>query len=106
MKRSIVLVSMFSMLMFAGGAVLLAKPMEDINMRRHPNLAEAQDLIQKAFVKIFEAQKANEFDMEGHAQKAKDLLQQANEELKMAAQAANVKKEERRHNRERERDMH
>jgi hypothetical protein len=27
--------------------------------------------------------------MEGHAQKAKELLDQANEELKLAAQAAN-----------------
>lgn len=36
-----------------------------------------------------DAQKANEWDMQGHAQKAKDLLDQANSELKLAAQAAN-----------------
>ncbi|MGA3238366.1 MAG: hypothetical protein ABSG03_18900 [Bryobacteraceae bacterium] len=42
-----------------------------------------------AFDKIVEAQKANEWDMAGHAQKAKDLLDQVNNELKLAAQAAN-----------------
>jgi hypothetical protein len=35
------------------------------------------------------AQKANEWDMRGHAQKAKELLEQANSELKQAAEAAN-----------------
>ena len=35
------------------------------------------------------AQQANEWDMAGHAQKAKDLLDQVNSELKLAAQAAN-----------------
>jgi len=29
--------------------------------------------------------------MQGHAQKAKDLLEQANEQLKLAAEAANHK---------------
>jgi hypothetical protein len=38
-----------------------------------------------------DAQKANERDMKGHAQRAKDLLDQANNELKLAAQSANRK---------------
>jgi hypothetical protein len=38
---------------------------------------------------VVDAQQANEWDMQGHAQKAKELLDQANNELKMAAQAAN-----------------
>jgi len=37
------------------------------------------------------AQRANEWDMGGHAQKAKDLLEQVNNELKQAAEAANRK---------------
>jgi hypothetical protein len=36
-----------------------------------------------------QAQQANEFDLGGHAQKAKDLLVQAADELKEAAQTAN-----------------
>jgi hypothetical protein len=60
-----------------------------VNPERHPNLAEAQSLMDKAYLKITAAQVANEFDMDGHAAKAKELLRQANEEVKLAAQAAN-----------------
>ena len=35
------------------------------------------------------AQQANEWDMDGHAAKAKELLDQVNRELKLAAEAAN-----------------
>lgn len=57
--------------------------------KRHPNLAAAQRLSHQAWEKITEAQKANEWDMDGHAAKAKELLDQVNNELKMAAEAAN-----------------
>jgi hypothetical protein len=60
-----------------------------VNPRRHPNIAAAQRLSQKAFDKIIAAQQANEWDMDGHAQKAKELLEQVNHELKEAAEAAN-----------------
>ncbi len=46
-------------------------------------------LPKQAFERISEAQQANEFDMDGHASKAKDLLQQANEQLRTAANYAN-----------------
>jgi len=52
-----------------------------------PNLAAAQKLTAQAHDKITAAQKANEWDTTGHAQKAKDLLEQANQELKLAAEA-------------------
>lgn len=68
---------------------LAKEPVENINPRRHPSLAKAQHLSRQAFDKITAAQKANEWDLEGHAAKAKDLLQQVNEELKLAAIAAN-----------------
>ena len=47
---------------------------------------------QKAWEKINAAQAANEWDMSGHAAKAKELLDQVNQELKMAAEAANKNK--------------
>jgi len=59
---------------------------------RHPNLAAAHRLCQQAVVKIHAAQEANEFDMDGHAQKAKGLLEEAERELKAAAEAANKHK--------------
>lgn len=42
--------------------------------------------------KISAQQEANEFDVGGHAKKAKTLLDEANSELKMAAEAANRNK--------------
>lgn len=68
------------------------KPAQNVSGRRHPNLAAAQHLTAQAYQKIIAAQRANEWDMEGHAQKAKDLLDQANNELKQAAEAANRNK--------------
>jgi hypothetical protein len=65
------------------------KPAQNVSAKRHPNMAAAQRLSDQAYQKIIAAQKANEWDMEGHAQKAKDLLDQANNELKQAAEAAN-----------------
>jgi len=56
---------------------------------RHPNLAAAQRLCAQAYDRIVAAQQANEWDMDGHAAHAKDLLDQANRELKAAAIAAN-----------------
>jgi len=59
---------------------------------RHPNLAAAQHFIDQAYAKIVAAQEANEFDMNGHAQKAKALLEEANREVKEAAAAASHNK--------------
>ena len=78
-----------SALLLLAGTALAAPPVEDISAKRHPNLAAAQDLSHKAWERITAAQKANEWDMDGHAAKAKDLLDKVNEELKMAAEAAN-----------------
>lgn len=72
-----------------GGVAVAQKPVEDVSGKRHPNLAAAQRLSQQAYEKITAAQEANEWDMQGHAAKAKDLLDQANREMKMAAEAAN-----------------
>jgi len=73
----------------AAGALTIAQPARDVNPGRHPNLAAAQRLTAQAYDKIIAAQQANEWDMQGHAAHAKDLLDQANNELKAAAQAAN-----------------
>ncbi|MDR3415906.1 MAG: hypothetical protein P4L83_06955 [Nevskia sp.] len=71
------------------GSAALAEPRENVSGKRHPNLAAAQRLSEQAFNKVSAAQQANEFDMDGHAAKAKELLEQANNELKQAAEAAN-----------------
>ena len=73
-----------------GGVVAVAqKPVDNVNPQKHPNLAAAQRLSQQAWEKISAAQQANEWDMQGHAAKAKDLLDQVNKELKLSAETAN-----------------
>ncbi len=79
-------------LLLLGGFAIAQRPAENISKGRHPNLAAAQRLSQQAFEKITAAQEANEWDMQGHAKKAKDLLEQANNQLKQAAEAANRNK--------------
>ena len=64
----------------------------NVSPARHPNLAAAQRFIEKAINKISEAQRVNEYDMNGHAAKAKVLLDQAYAEIKLAAEAANAHK--------------
>ncbi len=70
-------------------AATAAPPVDNVSGSRHPNLAAAQRLATQAYEKISAAQTANEFDMAGHAAKAKELLDQVNQELKQAAIAAN-----------------
>ena len=71
------------------GYTFAQRPETDINPRNHPNLAAAQRYCLQAFQHITDAQQANEWDLGGHAQRAKDLLDQASHELKEAADASN-----------------
>jgi hypothetical protein len=91
MTKTRILSAVFGASLLLGG-LAIAQPERNVSGARHPNLAAAQRLSQQAFERIVEAQRANEWDMRGHAQKAKELLEQANEELKAAALAANRKR--------------
>lgn len=71
------------------GVIALAQPKQNISAKRHPNLEAAQQLSEEAYQKITAAQQANEFDMQGHAAQAKALLEKVNNQLRMAATAAN-----------------
>lgn len=74
-----------------GGVAVAQSPKLNINPNRHPNMAAAQNLSKQAWDKIVDAQKANDWDLSGHAQKAKELLEMVNIELSKAAEAANNK---------------
>jgi hypothetical protein len=89
MVKTRILAVVFGALLLVGAGAIAQKPERDISHARHPNLAAAQRLTQQAWERIVDAQKANEWDMNGHAQKARDLLDEANRELKQAAEAAN-----------------
>jgi hypothetical protein len=88
MKKPFAL-SLATLVLLIGAIAAAARPERNVSGRRHPNLAAAQRLSRQAFEKVVEAQRANEWDMGGHAQKAKELLDQVNMELKSAAEAAN-----------------
>jgi hypothetical protein len=72
------------------GATLAQEPVQDINPKIHPNLAAAQRHVVEANQAISLAQKDNRYDMRGHAEKARQLLVEVNNELKAAAEAANA----------------
>jgi hypothetical protein len=87
--KKMILASMF---MLGASGVAFAKPKVNTSAAKHPNINAAQKFAQQAYDKITAAQKANEYDMDGHAAKAKELLEQVNTELKAAAEAANANK--------------
>jgi hypothetical protein len=89
MRKLILSVFVGALLLSSVSAVFAEEPELNVNPRLHPEIAAAQKLSRQAYDKISRAQKANRYDMEGHAQKAKVLLDQVNDELKLAAQAAN-----------------
>jgi hypothetical protein len=68
------------------GLTLAQEPVVNIDKSKHSNLAEAQRLVAEANRYIVDAQKVNKSQMGGHATKARQLLVQANQELKAAAE--------------------
>jgi len=52
--------------------------------KRHPNLNAAQTMIRNAAEKLTAAQEAHEYDLGGHAAKAKEALGTAEKEIKLA----------------------
>lgn len=71
-----------------GLAAQAQQPVVNIG-ERHGNLRAAQEHIVQAFQLVSRAQEANDSRLGGHAGRAKDLLQQADAELRMAADSAN-----------------
>ena len=86
MKKSVVAIAACLSL---SGLAFAQKPARNVSAAKHPNLAAAQQLVAQAHQKVTAAQNANEFDLGGHAKKAKELLEQVSTELKLAAEAAN-----------------
>jgi hypothetical protein len=87
-KRNLVLGAALSIGAITGGFLIAQRPDERVG-KRHPNLMAAQHLIDQALGRLGDAQRDNDWDMNGHAARAKELLEQANREIKEAAEAAN-----------------
>jgi hypothetical protein len=89
--RKYILGSTLAAGLVATGFVIGQAPTPNVEARRHPNLAAAQRACDSAYQSLVAAQHANEFDMQGHAQKAEEMLQEASQEIKQAALNANRK---------------
>jgi len=87
MTRKISIAVVFAALIVSGIAVAQG-PATDINPSKHHNLAEAQQHIREAYKKIEDAQAANKDELGGHGEKAKEFLNNADRELKAAADYA------------------
>jgi hypothetical protein len=88
-QKSIYMAAVLATCLAFIGVTLAQRPETDIDPAKYPNLAEAQHHILEAVEKIDAAQKANKDQLGGHADKAKQLLDQASHELKEAAEYAN-----------------
>jgi hypothetical protein len=88
-KRKLFLTTALCTLLVCAGIMFAQAPVVNIDRHRHGNLAAAQSYIVQAYQKIDQAQQANHDQLGGHAQRAKDLLTQADEELRLAANVAN-----------------
>ena len=76
-------------LLSAAASASAQEPVQNIDPSRQGNLAAAQDLVRQAYDRLSLAQKDNNNQLGGHADKAKELLRQANAEIRLAATAAN-----------------
>ena len=81
--------SLVAAMLLCGVVILAQEPVQNVDPKRHPNLAEAQHHIAEANRLLIAAQRDNHEDMHGHAEKARDLLVQASEEIKLGVEAAN-----------------
>ena len=71
-----------------GGVTFAQTPVVNIG-NAHGNLRAAQSYIVQAYQRIDAAQRDNQDQLGGHAQRAKDLLMQADAELRAAANVSN-----------------
>jgi len=88
--KSLLINTILSGALFCSGVGLSQEPVQDIDKKLHANLAAAQSHVVEANKYVAAAQIDNRGDMQGHAEKARDLLVQVNNELKAAAQAADA----------------
>ena len=87
-KKDMLIGTALGLILGCSGAIFAQAPVVNIG-DRHGNLRAAQQYIVSAWQRIDEAQQDNHYQLGGHAGRAKQLLVQADEELKQAAITAN-----------------
>jgi gas vesicle protein len=87
-KKDMLIGTALGLIVGCSGALMAQAPVVNIG-DRHGNLRAAQQYIVNAWQRIDNAQVDNNYNLGGHAGRAKDLLVQADEELRLAANTAN-----------------
>ena len=87
-KKDMLAGTALGLILGCSGAILAQAPVVNIG-ERHGNLRAAQQYIQAAWQRIDTAQVDNNYNLGGHAGRAKELLVEAGEELRLAANVAN-----------------
>jgi hypothetical protein len=88
MKKTFLIGALLGAACTFGCATMAQQPQVDIG-NRHGNLRSAQQYIVQAWQLVSDAQFDNDSRLGGHAGRAKELLSEANEELRLAADVAN-----------------
>jgi hypothetical protein len=83
-KRNVMVGSFLGAALLCVGIVFAQKPPFQDVPGLHPDIAIAQRLCEQASQRIDSALRTHEWDLDGHAAKAKDLLDQASRELTLA----------------------
>jgi septal ring factor EnvC (AmiA/AmiB activator) len=97
MKRLMTLVLASGICLLSAASFADPPPPQNVSSSTHGNLARAQQAIDEAYRALNEAQQANKSDLGGHITNAKTLLQQADAEIKQAAETANALKKQNHH---------
>ena len=90
MKKKLLLGSGLAAVLVIAGVAVAQQPVNNIDQRRHPHLAAAQQHIVEAWQQTETARTDNHDELGGHAEKALEHLQAADRELKEAAEYANA----------------
>jgi hypothetical protein len=90
LKKSRFVLSSFGVIALGSIMAAAQAPVVSIDAQQHGELAQAQSNLVQAYSDVVQAQRNNFSHLGGHAQRAKDLISQANEELRLAADRADA----------------
>jgi DnaJ-class molecular chaperone len=83
LKRLVVIAGLVTV-----ATIAVAQTVQNVDPDRHGNLAAAQSLIAQAYERMTDAQRSNNYELGGHAARAKQLLSEAATEIGLAAMTA------------------
>ncbi len=89
--RKLVAAGVLCVVLACPGVLAAQQPTVSIDTDGHGNLSAAQEYVVRAWERIDQAQKINNYNLGGHAARAKELLDQATDEIRAAADELNAR---------------